>query len=248
MTGKAIGRDAKHREGVAYASPMAAPDFLAPEPIRGVIFDLHSTLIDQGSAGDWLDAALAKSPHPLNKAERIELETFLDRIWEGARVSDPDSSRDLSFAAHRRVFHELLEAGPNIDKPFADVLYEVMLDGWTAYEDSAPTLAALKAAGIKIAVLSNAGVPIREVLDREGLSPYIDATVLSYEVGFVKPDTRIFKSALNALGLTAPAVLMVGDNGKDDVGGTDIGLRTLILPRTRGPIHGLDAVVRLVSV
>ena len=121
-----------------------------------------------------------------------------------------------------------------------------MLDGWTAYEDAAPTLAALKDAGIKIAALSNAGVPIRDVLEREGLLPYIDATVLSYEAGFVKPDVRIFKSALNALGLTAPSVLMVGDSGKDDAGGSDLGLRTLILPRTRGPIHGLDAVVRLV--
>ncbi len=225
---------------------MSATDFAAPEPIRGVIFDIHSTLIDQGSAGDWLDSALARTPHPLNKAERTELEAFLDRIWEGARISDPESSRDLSFAAHRRVFHELLEAGPNIDKSFADVLYEVMLDGWTAYEDAAPTLAALKEAGIKIAALSNAGVPIRDVLDREGLLPYIDATVLSYEAGFVKPDVRIFKSALNALGLTAPSVLMVGDNGKDDAGGSVLGLRTLILPRTRGPVHGLDAVVRLV--
>lgn len=247
MTGKAIGRDGERRDRVAYAAYMAATDFPAPEPIRGVIFDVHSTLIDQGSAGDWLDSALARNPRPLNKAERTELEAFLDRIWEGARVSDPESSRDLSFAAHRRVFHELLEAGPNIDKAFADDLYEVMLDTWTAYEDTVPTLKALKDAGIKIAALSNAGVPIREVLDREGVSPYIDATVLSYEVGFVKPDMRIFKAALNSLGLTAPSVLMVGDSGKDDVGGTDIGLRTLVLPRTRGPIHGLDAVVRLVG-
>jgi len=39
---------------------------------------------------------------------------------------------------------------------------------------------------------------------------------------------------------------MVGDSGRDDSGGTALGIRTLILPRTSGPVHGLGAVVSLV--
>jgi HAD superfamily hydrolase (TIGR01509 family) len=70
--------------------------------------------------------------------------------------------------------------------------------------------------------------------------------VLSYEVGAVKPDHRIFQAALDALALPADRVLMVGDNANDDVGGASMGLRTLILPRTNGPVHGLDAVTALV--
>ena len=38
---------------------------------------------------------------------------------------------------------------------------------------------------------------------------------------------------------------MVGDNAHDDGGGASLGLRTLILPRTTGRLHGLDTVVRL---
>ena len=215
------------------------------EPIRGVIFDIHSTLVDQGSAEDWLDAALAVAPHPLRNAERAELTSFLDRIWEGARISDPASSRDLSFEAHARVFHALLAEGTGVDPPLGDALYSVMLDVWHVYDDALPTLRALRAAGLRIGLISNAGVPIRDVLDRDGITPLVDAITLSYEVGAVKPDLALFRAALDAIGLPASQVLMVGDSGTDDVGGTAIGMRTLILPRTVGRVHGLDAVVRL---
>ena len=216
-----------------------------PGPIRGVIFDIHSTLVDQGDADAWLDAALAVAPHPLTDGQRADLVAFLDRIWEGARISDPQSTRDLSFADHARVFHALLAEGPGVDPALGEALYAVMLDVWQAYDDALPTLRALRAAGLRIGLISNAGVPIREVLDRDGITPLVDAITLSYEVGAVKPDLAIFRAALDAIGLPAGQVLMVGDSGTDDVGGTAIGMRTLILPRTVGRVHGLDAVVRL---
>lgn len=225
----------------------AATGWPTPGPIRGVIFDIHSTLVDQGDADAWLDAALAVAPHPLTEDERAGVVAFLDRIWEGARVSDPTSSRDLSFADHSRVFHELIAAGPGIDTALTNALYDVMLDTWHAYDDAIPTLQELQWTGIRTCLLSNAGVPIRTVLDREGLTPWYDEIVLSYEVGFVKPDARIFQAALDALGLPASDVLMVGDNAHDDGGATHLGMRTLILPRTSGRVHGLSAVCALVE-
>ena len=149
-----------------------------PGPIEGVIFDIHSTLVDQGDADAWLDAALAVAPHPLTDGERADLVAFLDRIWEGARISDPQSTRDLSFADHSRVFHELIAAGPGVDTSLANALYDVMLSTWQAYDDTLPTLQALRESGVRICLLSNAGVPIRTVLDRDGLTPWYDAIVL----------------------------------------------------------------------
>jgi HAD superfamily hydrolase (TIGR01549 family) len=225
---------------------IASVDWPTPGPIEGVIFDIHSTLVDQGNADQWLDGALAVQKHTLGPAERADLVAFLDRIWEGARISDPHSSRDLSFADHSRVFHELIAAGPGVDRALANALYDVMLDSWHAYDDTVPTLRVLREAGVGLCLLSNAGVPIRTVLDRDGITPWVDGVVLSYEVGAVKPDHRIFQAALDALALPANRVLMVGDNANDDGGGASMGLRTLILPRTNGPVHGLDAVTALV--
>jgi HAD superfamily hydrolase (TIGR01549 family) len=217
------------------------------EPVRGVIFDLHSTLVDQGHAGEWVDRALERAPHPLNASQRSELEDFLDRIWETARIQDPASSRDLSFEDHRRVFHDLLAAGPAVEATLSEALYQVLLDTWHAYEDTVPTLQAIKSAGLSVCLLSNIGVPIRPVLDREGITPWVDAVVLSCEVGVVKPDPLIFQAALDALAIPASAALMVGDSGRDDTGGIAIGIRTLILPRTKGPIHGLHSVTQMLG-
>lgn len=64
-------------------------------------------------------------------------------------------------------------------------------------------------------------------------------------VGYVKPDIRIFEAALEAIGCSARESLMVGNNGRDVTGGTSLGIRTLILPRTTGPVHGLAAVLAI---
>jgi len=215
-------------------------------PITAVIFDVHSTLIDQGDAHAWLDAALARSGQTLDATEHAELALFLDRVWENARVLDPTSERDLSSTAHERVFHALLAEGPVIDARLGQALYDVILDTWHAYDDASPTLTALKGMGVRIGLLSNAALPLHAVLEREGLSALADAIVLSCEVGVVKPALEIFTAMLEALGSTAAASLMVGDSGHDDVGGTGLGMRTLVLPRTRGPSHGLAVVVGLV--
>ncbi len=104
-----------------------------------------------------------------------------------------------------------------------DALYASLLDTWHAYDDTAPVLADLRRSGVKIAVLSNVGVPIQHVLDREGITPYADATVLSWQVGTVKPEPEIFLRALEELNLGPDEVLMVGDSGKDDVGAAHLG-------------------------
>lgn len=225
---------------------LAEVDFSAAAPITGVMFDFHATLVDQGDPDEWLKRALSRAPHALAADERHRLTAFLDRIWENARIHDPHSERDLSFAAHRAVFHRLLAEGPAVDATLADALYAVLLDTWHAYADALPMLRTLHAAGIRLAIISNAGVPVREVLTREGFTPWIHATVLSYEVGVVKPHAAIFQAALDGLGVAATHALMVGDSATDDIGGTALGIRTLILPRTKGDRHGLDIVTRMV--
>jgi len=224
----------------------AQAPFHPAQPITTVIFDVHSTLIDQGDSRAWLDIALTKSGLELPPAAHGELASFLDRVWENARVVDPTSARDLSSQAHEQVFHELLAGGPELDPQLGQALYDVILDTWHAYADAVPTLAALKQLGIRVGLLSNAALPLHAVLDREGLSDFADATVLSCEVGVVKPELAIFQAILDALGSTAAESLMVGDSGHDDVGGTGLGMRTLVLPRTRGASHGLAVVLGLV--
>jgi HAD superfamily hydrolase (TIGR01549 family) len=95
-------------------------------------------------------------------------------------------------------------------------------------------------------MLSNVGFDLSPTLARTGVDELLDGAVMSYAVGVVKPDPGIFQHALEVLDLPASEVLMVGDAWRDDAGAAALGMRTLILPRTDDPSHGLELVVRLV--
>jgi len=241
--------------------PLPAP--AAGHPIRGVIFDLHATLLHAGDPADWFQAATSllagdptrggRFPRPSEGApdrplpDLAQLAPFAERIWDHARMIDPASERDLSPHQHRAVFDRLVEHLRIIPAPLADALYVTMLDQWDAYEEAAPVLRRLRRRGVRTAVLSNIGVDPRPALARSGLAGLYDAEVFSYEVGTVKPDRAIFQMAADALGLAPRELLMVGDSPEDDTGAAHLGMRTLILPRNAGTTHGLEQVLRLVG-
>lgn len=231
-------------------SPVPAP---ASDPIEGVVFDLHHTLIDPGEPELWLELAWRHLRRPGTAAETLEpawLETIchvLDRVWDLAQERDPISRRDLDPATHERVFHSVLSEVPGNDRELIGALYGTVLDTWMPYEDTLPVLEALRARSCPVAVLSNVGIDVRPVLERTGILPLVAGLALSNEVGAVKPDRVIFSRALELIGVQANRALMVGDNFRDDGAAAALGIRTLILPRTRGRTHGLDSVLRLVD-
>ncbi len=97
------------------------------------------------------------------------------------------------------------------------------------YPDTVPTLAALRAADVRVAVVSNIGFDIRPLFDAWGLAELVDAHVLSYEVGRCKPDPAIFWRACGMLGVDPEEALMVGDSPAD-AGAVAAGCAALILP------------------
>lgn len=216
-------------------------------PIDTVIFDFHTTLVDQGDSARWLVDALGRTGRTMAPDRTASLVAVLDVLWDRARDVDPDSRRDFSAAGHRQVFDDLIAAVPGVDPALADALYDTVTDQWRAYSDSVPMLAALHQAGVATVVLSNTGIDIRQVVRREGFEPFLDGLVQSYEVGAVKPDPAIFRAALAAVDAQPGASLMVGDSAAHDSGGVDLGIRTLLLPRTRGDSHGLGTVLGVVA-
>ncbi len=222
-------------------------EFPEAVPIDTVLFDFHTTLVDQGDSGRWLADSLSRTRRTMTPDRAAQLVAVLDVLWDRARDVDPGSRRDFSAAGHRRVFDELIAGVPDVDPVLADALYGTVTDQWRAYSDSVPTLAALQHTGVRTVVLSNTGIDIRHVVRREGLEPFLDALVQSYQVGAVKPDPMIFRAALSAVDARPGASLMVGDSAAHDAGGVALGMRTLLLPRTRGANHGLGTVLGVVA-
>jgi FMN phosphatase YigB (HAD superfamily) len=225
----------------------------APEPIKGVIFDFHSTLVGGGDAGRWIDAALrhlaedGSTDPDLNADQIAGLREHLDHIWQHAHTIDPGSERDLGQDRHWDVFNRTVALFPGVKPDLIAALYAVMPDQWALFDDVLPVLRELKSRGVRIVVLSNIGLDIRPLLDRVGVSDLLDGVVLSFEVGLVKPDPAIYARALELLDVAGTQTLMVGDSPRDDVGGVPLKIRTLILPGTEGPVRGLGTVLQMVG-
>lgn len=80
----------------------------------------------------------------------------------------------------------------------------------------------LRAKGFIIGVLSNGFAEVQHrKINRAGLTPLIDLTVLSDDIGVTKPDTRLFRYAqsLTPWPSDPSAHIMIGDNPATDIGG-----------------------------
>ncbi len=108
----------------------------------------------------------------------------------------------------------------------------------------APLFARLRHHQIRIGIVSNIAIDIRPVLTTWGLMDQLDALVLSFEVGLVKPDPAIFLLAAEAIDRHPTECLMVGDNPATDGAASRVGMPTLLVQKgDAGP--RLDAVAPL---
>lgn len=88
------------------------------------------------------------------------------------------------------------------------------------YEDVLPCLRRLRDAGVRVAVVSNAvGHGLEEVVAHFALDDYVETTLSSSDIGFVKPAPEVFHTVLERLGVEPGAAVMVGDSVEDDVKG-----------------------------
>lgn len=224
--------------------------------IEAVLFDFHGTLAQVEDAREWVLAAAASCGVTL---ERMRATILADRLLTAGRAGGPLparvpprlaevwSERDLYPHAHRAAYTGLAGAVDAGIDGFADALYERVLhpEGWVPYPDTAPTMAALRAAGVKVAVVSNIGFDLRPLFAAWGLDELVDAFVLSYEVGRCKPDPGIFLRACGMLGVDPEQALMVGDTPAD-AGAVAAGCAVLVLPAAdAGRANGLGAVLDL---
>ena len=87
----------------------------------------------------------------------------------------------------------------------------------------------------KLGLLTNTdSFPYDFVRMRYGIENYFDLTIKSFEIGCVKPETTIFKMALDNLGLMPDQVLMCGDNPANDIlPAKSMGMKTLLVDTKR---------------
>jgi HAD superfamily hydrolase (TIGR01549 family) len=103
-------------------------------------------------------------------------------------------------------------------------------ENFELYEDVHPVLDELRAARLKIAVVSNGIRDLTEFVAHHRLG--VDAIVDSRSHGRVKPHPTIFQAALHALDVATTAAVMVGDSVEEDIeGARALGMRAILIDR-----------------
>jgi putative hydrolase of the HAD superfamily len=106
----------------------------------------------------------------------------------------------------------------------ADLLWSWMIPGVPA------ALEAMRDAGLRLAVVSNADGTVDSSLVNRGLRDYFHFVADSHVVGFQKPDPRIFEHALEACDADPARTLHVGDlYAADVVGARAAGVHPVLL-------------------
>ena len=100
-------------------------------------------------------------------------------------------------------------------------------------QEAASTLQAMRNRVHRIGLISNTGRSpgrtLRQLLDKFGIFDFFDATVFSDEVGWLKPDQRIFTAAAEKLGVEIGKIIHIGDDLERDVwGAKQAGMRALL--------------------
>ena len=188
--------------------------------LKAVVFDAYGTLLD-------VHAAMAGHAEKLPPDwERISAEWRMKQL-EYSWV------RTLTGAAHHADFWQVTQeslafvaARHRISDP---AVLSALLDAYRvlpAYPDAVPMLTALRAAGLRMAILSN-GEPgmLRDAVEGAGLAPLLDAVLSVEDVGVFKPDARVYGLASQAFGLTFGEMGFVSSNAWDAQAAAAAGFR-----------------------
>lgn len=117
---------------------------------------------------------------------------------------------------------------------FWDALYGPNQRIFRLFEDTLPALEALKAQGIRLAVISNWDYSLHRVLRQLGITPYFEVVLASLEEGVEKPEPGLFQVAMDRLGVKPHVTLHVGDDPVDDYqGAKTFGMRAALVDRSR---------------
>ena len=101
---------------------------------------------------------------------------------------------------------------------------------WVPFDHVKEELSRLSEEGYRLGVISNWDKTAVPLLDLHGLTPLFENIIISSEVGFEKPDTEIFKIALDRASVSVEDCLYVGDNYYDDgIGSRKAGMDFVII-------------------
>jgi putative hydrolase of the HAD superfamily len=226
-----------------------------------VLFDVGETLVGPRES---FGAVYARVLEPMGIARPVAAwDAALRSAWETlGRDVPPGIDRYRHFDGHERGYwlrfarHAITTAaGHPVDASLGhtavDALRDAFLsrDAWHVFDDVRPTLDRLRAARVRLGVVSNWDSRLPQVLRLLDLDTYFDDVAASAVEGVEKPAPEIFLRAVRRLGGHPAEALHVGDLEDLDVAGARAaGLAAVLLDRHGGAAPGAQPVRSLTEI
>ncbi len=207
-----------------------------------VLFDLGGTLIY--FQGTWPEAIRQSNAEMILMLQAggfpLESEPFLSDFLMRMKTYNDECGPDFIEYTTSYILKELLgEYGfPDVpDSLLRKALaarYAVSQSFWQIEEDAVPTMQALRRAGCRLGMISNAGddADVQALVDKAGIRSFFDVILTSAAMGIRKPNPRIFHTALHQMGVAPDRAAMVGDTlGADILGARNAGVTSIWITR-----------------
>lgn len=194
--------------------------------IRNIFFDLDRTLWDFEKNSEVALLHLfeeTKSTHQIPSFHKFHL-TYKEvnaSLWKkyGKGKISKDELRDSRF---KKTFLKFDINNPELNEFFSEEYIRISPLQKQLLPNTIETLQVLKGDGYKMHVITNGFKEVQLTkLKNCGLIDFFDAIVSSEEVGFNKPDIRIFNYAIEKAQAVNVESLMIGDDYEVDVLGAE---------------------------
>jgi putative hydrolase of the HAD superfamily len=203
--------------------------------VRAIVFDLFDTLL-------YFDMSDARK----EEIRLVKKAGLSEAAWfTGWRTTLADAHCGRIGDLEEHVRQALIAAG--MEKPSESLVVNIaaarmlqIIDAPRLYSDTKECLSYLRTQGFQLALVSNIFAYEAQSLDRFGLRPFFDAVVLSCETGIVKPDPKIYRLAMERLGVEPNECVFVGDGANNELTAAQkLGMTTVKIARaTRDDNYG----------
>jgi putative hydrolase of the HAD superfamily len=220
--------------------------------ITTAFFDAGQTLLGPQPSWSGLSASVLQqrghdvTEESMRLAWRSTAELFQTAADEGRTFS---TSHDESHRFWTNLYRQLLDDLGLRDPEAPEVLYQTFSDpaNYGLYDDAIPTLEEFKARGVRLGIISNFESWLRVMLEHLGIVELFDVLAISGELGWEKPDPRIFKWAMGEAGAEPHECLHVGDSPNfDPIPAAELGMCGVLIDRS-GQFNELDGDFERVS-
>ena len=204
--------------------------------IKACVFDAYGTLFDFNSAVAKHRAAIGPAADKLSEMWRAKQ---LSYTWLRSLMG--------SYAPFWQVTGEALDHCLEACKITAPDIRDKLMDAYLhldPFPEVPATLRALRAAGMRTAILSN-GDPqmLGQVVRNTGLAEMFEALYSVDAVKVFKTDPRVYQLATDGLGLQARDICFLSSNGWDAHAGAHFGFQVCWINRAGAPRERLPGAV-----